>query len=41
MSSLGSVEQKITEMNSAIQTYEATMLMINKVKDLSLVNYLG
>jgi len=41
MSSLGSVEQKITEMNNAIQTYEATMLMINKVKDLSLVNYLS
>jgi len=39
-SSLGSVEEKISEYNEAIKTYEASMLMINKVKDLSLVNYL-
>jgi flagellin-like hook-associated protein FlgL len=40
MSSLGSLEDKIMEFNEAIKNYEASMLMINKVKDLSLVNYL-
>jgi len=40
MGSLGNIEESITKMNKAIESYQASMLMYKKVQGLSLVNYL-